>query len=76
MTTLKTTYTGKTVNIMPKWRALVLHMLELYRLGGAEDQSFIREQFLRMAHAADLYIALPDTGLVETSILSAEGLRP
>jgi len=51
-------------------------MLELYRLGGAEDQSFIREQFLRMAHAADLYIALPDTGLVETSILSAEGLRP
>jgi hypothetical protein len=70
-------YTGRTVDITPTWVSLVLPLLDVYALCDEDDRSFVRGEFMKMAMAADRYIATVDKpGVIATDMLTSEGLRP
>jgi hypothetical protein len=45
----------QTIDVTPKWEDLVPALLEAYKNADLMKQEDIREEFLRMAKAADLY---------------------
>jgi len=45
----------ETIDVTPTWKALVPALLEAYKHADLMKQEDIREEFLRMAEAADLH---------------------
>lgn len=47
----------KTIDLTPTWSEILPTMLMLYRDGGVEGKRVMREEFIRMAQAADKWNA-------------------
>jgi hypothetical protein len=67
-----------TIDFTPTWSVLVLPMLDAFlATSDADARTVIREEFVKMAMAADRYIAIADTpGSIATDMITSEGLRP